>query len=713
MAMANPSRFRLKPTAHPLRGLPVLLAVLVAALTAGQATAAARFPQSGAIGGFPGLKGGKSAASGAAGHAPAAAAGEEAGDGQTFGDSRDVVRIEVIPAQRRVMPGMQLPVAVVLDISSGWHIWTGASQAAALPAGVSRFDGAQYTAVKTDGPAGVLVGTGLVQWPAWKTVTADIGDGPSKYAVYEGRVVAFLPVEVRRDAATGALSIPLTLSFQACNENTCMQPADWSTTLSLTVEGQGGAAGAGSDAADPALFAAFQPAVFAELAKGDGSGGGPTAAGGAAAADPDGGLVPFDLFGWKASIDPRGAGVLVILLLAFVGGFALNLTPCVLPVIPLKIMGLSQSAGSRMRSFQLGLVLCAGVVAFWLGLALVMSAFTSIKATNELFQYPWFTLGLGLFIAMMAVGMAGFFSVRLPNFVYAFEPKHESAGGSFMVGVMTAVLSTPCTAPFMGSSIGWAVKIQSLWALLAIFGAVGMGMAVPYLVLSAFPQLVKRVPKSGPASELVKQVMGLLLLAAAAYFIGAGLTGILKLRTYDYWWAVAAVGTAAGVWLIWRTFGITRNAARRLVFGGIGAGIGAVSVMVGVVMAAQVDPVQWRPYTAAAEKEALAQGKVVVLDFTAHWCLTCKALEKAVLSSTDVAKRLNSPDVVPLKVDITDGDPEQKARLASAGRATIPLLVVLAPDGREVLKSDAYHGQQVLDAVNQAASSGSKTTARR
>ena len=122
----------------------------------------------------------------------------------------------------------------------------------------------------------------------------------------------------------------------------------------------------------------------------------------------------------------------------------------------------------------------------------------------------------------MAIGMGGLFSIRLPNTVYKVNPKQDSWFGSFLFGVMTAVLSTPCTAPFMGAAAAWAAT-QSPTLTLIVFGAIGFGMAIPYLILAAFPHLVEKMPKAGAASEVIKQVMGLLMLAAAAYFIGVGL----------------------------------------------------------------------------------------------------------------------------------------------------------------------------------------------
>jgi len=414
--------------------------------------------------------------------------------------------------------------------------------------------------------------------------------------------------------------------------------------------------------------------------------------------------VHFNLFLIQFSIDPAGAGMMLLILIALVGGLLLNLTPCVLPVIPLKVMGLTQMAGDRRRAILLGSIMAGGIVAFWVVLGFLMASLKSVDAVNTLFQFPFVTLGIGLFIALMAIAMSGVFTVGLPNWVYAFEPKHETPGGSFLVGVMTAVLSTPCTGPFMGASIGFAKKIDSPWLLMGIFIAIGVGMALPYLVLSAFPALVKRVPRAGPASELVKQIMGLLLLAAALYFISSGLSGLFDYRGSQYWWLVAATSAAAGLWMMWRTFRITRSTRNRIVFGGIGAMILALSGLVGHAMAGQVDPLNWTLYSPQAEARAHEDGQVVVMKFTAHWCLSCKALEKLALSPPKVVDRLSRRDVALLIVDITDGDEVQASRLSKAESATIPLLLVIAPDGTVTLRSDAYTSQQVIDAVNQAAS---------
>ncbi len=143
--------------------------------------------------------------------------------------------------------------------------------------------------------------------------------------------------------------------------------------------------------------------------------------------------------------------------MAALGGLLLNLTPCVLPVIPIKVIGLAQVAGDARRCRALGFAMTIGVVAFWVVLGGMMATVAGFTAVNQLFQFPAFTIGVGVFIAIMAIGMCGLFSLRLPQFVYAIGPRHDSLGGSFVFGIMPAVLSTPCTAPFMGAALDWAI----------------------------------------------------------------------------------------------------------------------------------------------------------------------------------------------------------------------------------------------------------------
>ena len=156
---------------------------------------------------------------------------------------------------------------------------------------------------------------------------------------------------------------------------------------------------------------------------------------------------------------------------------------------------------------------------------------------------------------------------------------------------------------------------------------------------------------------------------------------------------------SAGVWLLVRTFRLTKNAGPRVVFGGLGAFITAVSIWVGLVMTAK-GPIDWVYYTPERFADAIAEDKVVVLDFTAEWCLNCKTLEATVLHSPGVVEALRRGDVVAMKIDLTGENPDGKAKLEEAARLTIPLLVVYGSKGSEVWKSDAYTPGQVLDAID-------------
>ncbi len=582
------------------------------------------------------------------------------------------VKVRVLWSQDAARPDDLVALAVVFDIADGFHINADRSQL--KPAGDFNPVPTSVTVTAADG--GLTVER--PRYPRAEPIEADYVAEP--VMSFAGRAVVYLPVMVAPQAAPGSRKVTLKVTYQTCDARTCRFPRDVTLAAAIDVV----EAGSAVNPTNPDIFAGFNR-------RGPATGGG----------------VRFDLFGWNFSVDTTGGvgvGLVLMLLVAALGGLLLNFTPCVLPMIPIKIMSLSQSAANRRRCLVLGISMSLGVVFFWLSLGSVIAFVSGFTATSQLFNYPVFTVAVGLIIALMAAGMGGWFSVRPPQFVYRFNPSQESLPGSFALGILTAILSTPCTAPFMGAAAAWAASRH--WGItMAVFVAIGMGMALPYLLLSAFPALVSRVPRSGPGSELVKQVMAFFMLAAAAYFIGTGLSSLLAEPPAppgrSYWWAVMGFCAAAGAWLAWRTWKVTADTGRRVFFTILGLLVVAGSLYGGVRLTDR-GPIDWVYYTPARLEKAFEARKVVLLDFTAEWCLNCKALEQGVLHDPRIVERLKGNDVVAMKVDITGKNPVGRAMLKKAGRLTIPLLVIYDRRGKPVFNADFYTVEQVLAALQEA-----------
>jgi thiol:disulfide interchange protein DsbD len=558
-----------------------------------------------------------------------------------------------------VKPGGHITLALVLDIHEPYHI-----NANNVKEGFIR------TTIGLESiPAEIRASTPV--FPKPHQVEFNLGGNKDKIDVFTGRTKIYVPIGATSAAKPGTVEVPIRINYQGCNDKACLPPTDLVHKAWLQI-------------VEPS--AAVQPLnaeIFAGMKDGQDH-------------------INIAFFGWDFNVEHPRFGLL--LFVAALGGMLLNFTPCVLPLIPIKIMSVSQAAGNRRRCLLLGASLSLGVVAFWLALAISVSSISGFDATNKLFQHPALTIGVGIIICAMALGMCGFFAVRLPQWVYGVNPSQESVPGSFLFGIMTAVLSTPCTAPFMGAAMAWAAG-QPPAVTFGTFVAIGAGMAFPYLLLSAFPVLVHRIPRTGPASELIKQVMGLLMLAGGMYFLGTGLAGSIARPpdppTQAYWWGVAFFIAAAGLWLAWRTIQVTPRPGSRILFAGLGALFVVGAVGVGIRFT-RGSPIKWVYYTPERLANAQKQKKVIVLEFTAAWCLNCHALEQAVLHNQNVVQALNSEPVTAMKVDITGNNLQGNQKLLEVGRRTIPYLVIYSPDGRQVFASDAYTVNRVLKALKEA-----------
>ncbi|MBY0359556.1 MAG: thioredoxin family protein [Candidatus Obscuribacterales bacterium] len=381
------------------------------------------------------------------------------------------------------------------------------------------------------------------------------------------------------------------------------------------------------------------------------------------------------------------------LLLAFGGGVLLNLMPCVLPVISLKIFGFVKQAGQdRRQIFRLGLAYSAGTIATFLLLGLVVigaqMAGYSVGWGFQ-FQQPLFVFGMITLVTVMSLSLFGVFYLQVGT-GNGLERQAQSEGpfGAFCKGVSATLLSTPCTAPLLGTAMGFAFS-QPWWGVLTIFFTVGLGLSSPYLLLSWQPGWMRFLPKPGAWMEHFKQAMGFLMLATGIWLLSvlgqqAGLDAVLITLVF-------LLVVSAGAWTVGHFAGLEFSTARRRTVKTAVLIVCAATFWYAVLPAFSASKIaasaasssnQWEPYSKQSLQKHLAAGKIVLIDFTADWCLTCKLNERVLRDPTVTAKLLATNTVI-LKADWTKGNQEITQLLAEFGRSGVPLYVLYAPDKPE------------------------------
>jgi suppressor for copper-sensitivity B len=399
--------------------------------------------------------------------------------------------------------------------------------------------------------------------------------------------------------------------------------------------------------------------------------------------------------------------------LALLGGLILNLMPCVLPVLSIKLLSVVSHGGRGRRSIRVSfLASAAGILFSFLVLAagaLALKAAGLAVGWGIQYQQPAFLSAMALLVTLFACNLLGWFEIPLPAWLGGLAGPGGSSGGGghslgghFATGAFATLLATPCSAPFLGTAVGFALARGPLEILL-IFGMLGLGLALPYLAVAAFPGLAGRLPRPGPWMVVLRRILGLALAGTAVWLLTVlaaqvGATG-----------ALLAGGLLLGVGLLFFLGGRLRGPVLAASVSALA--LAAVALPVGIGATARPEPApaaaatgDWRPLDPAEIGRLVAAGKVVFVDVTADWCITCQVNKKLVLERDEVAERLDSKAVVTMRGDWTLPSDEITAYLTGYGRYGIPFNAVFgpgAPDG--TLLPELLTVETVLDALDAAA----------
>lgn len=618
-------------------------------------------------------------------------------------------------------PGATARLAAQVTVEPGWHV----------NAHEPTFEYLIPTVLEVEPPSG---------WPQ-ERVTYPRGE-LQKFAfeteplsVYDGELAIFAALTVPAGAAPGKVPVRVTLSYQACNDRQCLPPVEAQATLELAV-GPGGQpdkvygavaalAQGGGPAGDEEAPVEQDPERAAAVAPEDEPGaeqmaaapvragieeeeeeeaveaaGGPSAgtAGPAAAA---GGL----------------ESIALMLVLALAGGLILNVMPCVLPVLSLKVFGLVRSAGHGRREVVRGaLATAAGIlISFWALAAAAVGARAAGAAVGwgVQFQRPGFVALLALIVVLFCLNLWGLFEIPLPQRLARLggAGAREGVAGHFASGLFATLMATPCSAPFLGTAIGFALA-QETAVIAAIFTAVGVGMALPYLLIAVAPGIAGALPRPGAWMEQVRGVMGFLLAAAAVwlFYVLASQVSPERLAMVQ----LALLALALFAWLRYRTGG---NGVRRAATAGMAAaalatvalaifGLGGEAGAAGGGAQAEGAPakrlIEWVPFDRQQAESLAASGQLVFVDVTADWCFTCKVNERLVLETPEVAGAFAENAVVAMKADWTNRDDAIAAYLAEHGRYGIPFYVLYRPGETPHVFSELLTKGDVVEVVRRS-----------
>lgn len=419
---------------------------------------------------------------------------------------------------------------------------------------------------------------------------------------------------------------------------------------------------------------------------------------------------------------PRYDGLsLAILATALAGGLILNVMPCVLPVLSLKLFGLAELAGAERRRTRLDLGATAGGVLA--GFAALAGGLIALKQAGGAigwgiqFQLPWFLAGMTVVMVLFTANVWGWLWVGLPSGLATSLARVElrsRPGTAFLTGLFATLLAASCSAPFVGTAVGFALTRGPL-EILGIFLAMALGLAAPYLLCAAVPGMVVLLPRPGRWMRWLRVTFGLLLLGTAVWLVsvlarvGSGMQALL----------VGALAILLLMVLAARHRARTRG---RWIAGSLAGAAAVAAIVVTTVLprAPEAAPAllssptgPWRPFDRAAIAPDVARGRVVFVDVTAAWCLVCKVNALAVLDRNPVAMRLRAPGVVAMRADWTRPSPTVTAYLQSFGRYGVPLDVIYGPGAPQGVKlPDLLTTEVVMRAFAVAAGTSRVVTAQ-
>ena len=388
---------------------------------------------------------------------------------------------------------------------------------------------------------------------------------------------------------------------------------------------------------------------------------------------------------------------------AFIGGLILNLMPCVFPVLAIKLLGFTRHADDKRGHRISGFAYSAGVVLSFVALGAAMLA---LRAAGEQLgwgfqlQSPAVVAALAVLFTLLGLNLAGVFGIGnfLPGNVAAMEARHPVAN-SFLSGVLAVAIASPCTAPFMGASLGFAVGLPAAQAL-AIFAAIGVGMALPYLAASLVPAVANLLPRPGPWMETFRRLMAFPMFATVVWLVWvlgqqSGIDGAGALLAL-------LVALSAVVWAL-----TLRGTARVVIASVFVASFAALAMTIGQNITKPVASTlavaasdRWQPWAPGKVDQLVATGQPVFVDFTAAWCVTCQYNKKTTLADAAVLADLDSKKVALLRADWTRRDPAITAALGQLGRNGVPVYVFYKNGSTPVVLSEVLSVEEVRSVIS-------------
>lgn len=644
-----------------------ILAVLASSCV-GQGGSAAADPGGGLFGDRVSIPG---TATGFGESAPAGTARQKPDRGHLILEAED----RMLEAEDRGASGRGREIVVRLSPEPEWHLYP---VAAADTGGVGE---GKPTLVSIARAAGLKVAS-----IRGRAVAADGGEGPAADKGIEGKEgVRILPaglelsvvVEPTDGAATPAV-LELLVGFQTCNDTTCDPP--WAARLTAEIASW-------EDGSKPALSLA--KARYAEVARS------PAA---------------IESQASRAAVgEPAGLSLPVVLAMGLAGGLILNLMPCVLPVLGLKLMAFAQQSGrARGEIFAMNLWYVAGLYAVFFVLATASVAAnlglgTSNLAWGEQFTSTRFNITMCAIVFAFALSFLGVWELPIPGFIgekAGHVQTKEGPLGAFLKGVLSTVLATPCSGPFLGPVFGFTLS-QPTIVTYAVFAAIATGMALPYLVVGMLPGLARFLPKPGAWMETLKEILGFVMLGTVVFLF----------TFLDRDWFIPTLGLLFGLWAACWWIGKAQETGMPPPLGRwIQAG--AVAAVIGAVAFTFLGPVQsiipWEPFSRARLAELKARGSTVMVDFSADWCLTCKLNLATAIETEKVKAKIDANRVVPLLADWTEESEEIKSMLESLQSKSIPVLAIFPASAagekakEPIILRDLISESQLLDALERA-----------